>query len=317
MQSLILTLRPLTAFGTLPLGDTLFGQLCWILYERLGNAALETLKEGYTEGKPFAVISDAMPSGYIPRPTVPMSFFRQEQDADRKATKKKTWFKIAELNKPFTEWLSVCEALKIEEEHLQQHNSISRLTNTTGKGNFAPYTQAQYWYRPEVKLDIHIVFDEQRISENQLKSAFEEMGQYGFGRDASIGLGKFELCEIRPHSFHQNPHTNAVLTLAPCSPKGLNFDAENSYYQLFTRFGRHGAQAMSYPVENGASNPFKTPIILAKSGAVFSSEAFSLSTLFTGRGLGGSGQLSKQIPTTIQQGYAPVVPIHFAPQEET
>ena len=45
MKTYRLTLRPLTAFGTPLAGDTLFGQLCWALRHRLGNAALTRLLE--------------------------------------------------------------------------------------------------------------------------------------------------------------------------------------------------------------------------------------------------------------------------------
>ena len=39
MQSICVTLSPLSAFAT-PKGDTLFGQLCWAIRNRLGEAYL-------------------------------------------------------------------------------------------------------------------------------------------------------------------------------------------------------------------------------------------------------------------------------------
>lgn len=309
MQTLTLTLRPQSAFGTLPLGDTLFGQLCWLLRDRLGDDGLGKLLEGYMDNKPFAVVSDALPSGYVPRPTVPLYFFRQDQDADRKAIKKQVWLPTDKLNLPFVEWLAVCENKALQAEHLQQHNSISRLTGTTGKGEFAPYALDQYWYKAGTELDVQVVFDD-RISADELQQVFRDMGQYGFGRDASIGLGKFEVVKSVTPSFPVAQEANAVLTLAPCAPQGCQYHTDKSYYQLFTRFGRHGGQAVQ------AGKPFKTPVLLAKTGAVFSSDQFNADTRFIGQGLGGNGQLSKQIPATVQQGYAPVIPIHFVPQEQ-
>ncbi|UOG93400.1 MAG: hypothetical protein L3K52_06605 [Candidatus Thiothrix sulfatifontis] len=137
MQTLTLTLRPLSAFGTLPMGDTLFGQLCWLLRDGMGESKLKELLDDYTTGKPFAVVSDALPHGYVPRPNVPLYFFQPIENADRKAVKKQAWLTLSALDKPFADWLSVCEAKDFIEEHLQQHNSISRLTGTTGDG-FAP-----------------------------------------------------------------------------------------------------------------------------------------------------------------------------------
>lgn len=315
MQTLTLTLKPLSAFGTLPLGDTLFGQLCWLLREHEGEAKLTELLQDYTTGNPFAVVSDAFPCGYVPRPTVPMHFFHKDENADRKAVKKKVWLPLDAIQKPFADWLDVCEAKDFLEEHLQQHNSINRTTGTTGEG-FAPYTLDQYWYKADTLLNVYIVFNESKISAEQLRATFKTMGLFGFGRDASIGLGKFELLEAATKTLPAiaNANANAVLTLAPCAPQGCGFDAKRSYYQLFTRFGRHGGSA----VQSG--NPFKTPVLMANTGAVFSSNLFNATTLFVGQGLGGlndkgEGILSKQIPATVQQGYAPVIPIHFPAQE--
>jgi CRISPR-associated protein Csm4 len=158
---------------------------------------------------------------------------------------------------------------------------------------------------------VHIVFDANReLNPNRLIKAFEYMGIQGFGRDASIGLGKFAITQHAQTPFPAPANANAVLTLAPCTPQGLGFDSAHSYYQLFTRFGRHGAQAAQ------AGRPFKTPVLLAKTGALFSAKQFTADTRFIGQGLGGNGQLSKQIPATVQQAYAPVIPLHFVPNQE-
>ena len=74
MNSFRLTLHPRSAFGTPLAGDTLFGQLCWALRHLLGNTRLNTLLDGYTNGQPFAVISDALPKRFLPLPILPSSF---------------------------------------------------------------------------------------------------------------------------------------------------------------------------------------------------------------------------------------------------
>jgi CRISPR-associated protein Csm4 len=57
-------------------------------------------------------------------------------------------------------------------------------------------------------------------------------------------------------------------------------------------------------------NPFKAPVVFAATGAVLSPQTFS-DALFIGKGLGGNGQLSKSLPSTVTQGYAPVVGIRI------
>ena len=325
MDTLALRLRPLTAFGSPLLGDTLFGQLCWAARHRFGLERLDSLLAGYTAGRPFAVVADALPDGYLPRPALPLSSYREVVGADRKQAKRLQWIPLAALAEPLPDWLrqgrtdldlimpsqgaatrsAPSPALMVL--HPQPHNSINRLTGTTGRGDFAPYTQMQRWHAPEVALCCRVVFDPERIEAVEVRQLFEDIGATGFGRDAGIGLGKFQVETpdgTETQHWPAQAQANACLTLAPCAPQGLGFDPRRSFYEVFTRFGRHGDQAVAM------GNPFKTPILLARAGAVFSPP--QLPTMpFIGQGLGGDGRLSKVIPETVQQGYAPWVPIHL------
>jgi CRISPR-associated protein Csm4 len=328
METLTLRLRLKSPFGSPLLGDMLFGQLCWALRNRHDEMHLQEALDGYTDGRPVAVVSDAMPVGWLPRPALPLSLFPEMADVDRKQIKKRHWLPVAALAQPMSAWLALCrsEAELLAEEqdaatprshapeqpkalstlHPQPHNSINRITGTTGRGDFAPYTLMQRWYAEGADLCLRVVHDADRISADMLTELFEDIGTVGFGRDASIGLGKFTvepLAEIWP----AQADANACLTLAPCAPQGLGFDAERSFYDVFTRFGRHGDQA----VHKG--NPFKAPVLLARTGALLTPAAIPRSPVI-GQGLGGQGRLSKAIPETVQQGYAPCVAVHL-PQE--
>src|SRR5699024_624779 len=84
MQTLRLTLKPCSAFGTPLKGDTLFGQLCWAIRHRFGETQLTKLLQGYTAGQPFVVISDALPSGFLPRPSLPSMYFESIPLTERK-----------------------------------------------------------------------------------------------------------------------------------------------------------------------------------------------------------------------------------------
>ncbi len=59
------TLTSQSAMGTPLVGDTLFGQLCWAVRNRFGEARLTALLEGYTEQRPFMVVSDAFPQNFL------------------------------------------------------------------------------------------------------------------------------------------------------------------------------------------------------------------------------------------------------------
>lgn len=80
-----ITLQPQSPFVTPLASDTLFGQLCWTIRHSLGEATLHQLLEGYTQGKPFVVLSDALPQAHIPRPSVPLSYLGYQLNDPKKA----------------------------------------------------------------------------------------------------------------------------------------------------------------------------------------------------------------------------------------
>jgi CRISPR-associated protein Csm4 len=148
-----------------------------------------------------------------------------------------------------------------------------------------------------------VLLDGERIQADELSQLFAEMGTTGFGRDAGTGLGKFR-AEPMEAPWPGQAEGNACLTLAPCAPQGLGLDPRRSFYDIFTRFGRHGDAA----VHRG--NPFKTPVLLARAGALLSPRQ-PTGRGFIGQGLGGDGSLSKVMPETVQQGYAPCIQVHL------
>jgi len=302
------TLALATPLGTPLVGDTLFGQFCWTLREAQGEAELTRRLNAYTQGEPWLVVSDGFPSGYLPKPTLPQQFEPQPDPAARKAAKKKRWIPAGRAGETLNALLASAVDNdtaygKAPQSTVQPHNTLNRLTGTTGEGAFAPYTMAQTFHAPAQLIDVYLVIDETRISTGECGRLLAAIGASGFGRDASIGLGKFSVEAIEPASFSAPASANAWWTLAPCAPQGRGYDGARSYWRVLTRFGRHGnAHAL-------AGNPFKTPVIMAATGAVFAPMGDFAPRLFVGQGLGGEGRLSKAEPATVHQGYAPVLPI--------
>lgn len=316
MQCFSVTLTPLSAFATPLKGDTLFGQLCWAIRNRFGEASLTELLTGYTESRPFAVVSDAFPQGYLPLPKLPFSHYRPIDGTDRKAVKKRCWLPEKEIEKPVSEWLGLAKTAadiagdfgKLSEKHPQPHNTIDRRTNTTGEGGFAPYSIEQEWFIPGLRWHVYVLLDTERLSAEDCQDCLTDIGQFGFGRDASIGLGKFKLEAFQAAELPSQADADSSLTLAPCAPQGLGFAPERSYYQLFTRFGRHGDIAV-----HQEGKPFKNPILLAQTAAIMATNPPASG--FIGQGIGGNGELSKTLPATVHQGYAPVIAVNFQAKE--
>jgi CRISPR-associated protein Csm4 len=266
----------------------------------------------YTNGKPFMVVSDAFPAGYIPKPTVPTWFYAGADPEKRKLLKKKVWMPLESIHLDLSKWQEKCKSSTElnktgdsvwSRREVQPHNSINRQTGTTGTGEFAPYSVESTYYAKDALLHCHIVLDEEQFSLESLKTVMQEVGYFGYGKDATIGAGKFEIIgEANKFCKQESSEVNASVTLAPSAPQGLGYDSNLSFYQLFTRFGRHGDIAV-----HQSGKPFKSPVLMAKAGSVFGVVSDSG---FIGQGLGADKQkLSLTIPETVQQGYSPVISI--------
>lgn len=310
MQTWKISLRPLSAFGTPLVGDTLFGQLCWALRLRRGEAGLAELLTGYTEGRPFLVVSDAFPAGLLPRPSLPEALLkgREIDPAKRKEEKRKQWLPAEHADQPLVDWLGKAtaqeEKLRARPDVLTQ-NTINRLTGTTGEGQFAPRQVERIVYPAGCLLDLYCVLDATRLDDAALREALSDIGASGYGRDATTGLGKFEVAAITRHDWPAAGQAQHAITLAPCAPQPAALDARECFYQPLTRFGRHGGQAAL----GSASGPFKRPILFMRTGAFLRFTAPGIPA-FHGTGLGGAKQvISGVIPQTVHQGYAPLLPV--------
>jgi CRISPR-associated protein Csm4 len=183
---------------------------------------------------------------------------------------------------------------------------LNRYTGTTGTDQFAPRQVDRIFFAEHARLDIYAVFDQGRLSAEELYGLLEIVGIHGFGRDATTGLGKFTIesnCEH--HWLEQDQPHRLWLTLAPGAPNTELLLAEGCHYLPLTRFGRHGNLAAVQ------DSPFKQPILMIGTGAVLKAREPAHWVLH-GRGLGGKeAPLSKTIPETVHQGYAPVVPFRM------
>lgn len=294
MKNYWLTLRPATAFGTRLRGDTLFGQFCWAVVEHAGDARLRELLDGYLAGRPFLVVGDPCPPGRLPRPALP-AFCWEVAATERKDFKRRVWLDRKALTRPARNWKDfLCDdrLLQVVSRH---HNSINPETGTTGGDGYAPFALEGYEYTAE--LEIPLVADD-RLAPAEIHAYFAALGACGYGADASAGLGKFTVGDLREAAFPVPAGANAWLTLGPCAPEAAELDPERCFYKTFTRFGRHGNLGAL------AAQPFKNPVLLLETGAVLSPRGALPSRAVCGRGLDGIAAVAP----AVQQGYAPIVP---------
>ncbi len=333
-----ITLQPTSGFGTPLKGDTLFGQFCWqaahdpeLLPDGLAHHIALYSK------KPFAIFSSAYPktesngsAWFLKRPNLPMEFYpsfmsmsrRQRIDMVREMKAEK-WMKlpaIGSIDLQHTAFLKEADLFELltrellpEQKqaigkintpqltrvHTQPHNSVNRLSNTTGSGMFSPYTMENTWYMPGIELVLFVLVEESAITIEAIVKGLEKIGKWGFGRDASTGMGRFDVAEYDPVPVPPADGLNALYTLSPCLPE--QGQMHQAYFTPFTRFGKHGSDlAISH-------NPFKAPVIMADEGAIFvPKNSEDLKKQYIGRAVTG---VSKAMPETVVQGYSPVLPV--------
>lgn len=295
-------IEPTGGFYTPIKGDTLFGALCWAIVECFGDRRLAELLNGYADGEPFAVVSDAFPAGHLPKPVLPFPYFKQvgdktEPDAkERKKFKKREWVPAEKIGLPTNEMAKYFTESAFFQKRLKTANRVNPETNHADGGAYSAYMIEEIRYAET--LNVYAVIDENRISAEEIKALFKQIGQVGFGKKASSGGGKFTVSEMTPVAF-ENSGATAFMTLAPCVPAPDEFNAAKSFYKVFVRFGRHGNVAAT------SGKPFKQPVMTMDAGAVLTPKnGMDKSTLFVGTGVKGASLIDDR---TVFQGYAPVV----------
>jgi len=281
------TITPISNFATALKGDTIFGQMCWAIRYKYGNDRLEEFLSNYDK-EPFLVVSDGFVAGYLPKPTMP-SFLLNENSEEKKENRKKVWLTLEELeNSNFTNARTDKEVENISKNITTIRNSINYKTFTTDGDNFSPYGETEQILS---KKDIYFLISD-KFTLNELKESFELMSDIGYGKDSTIGKGRFEYSDFEEITLNNSSST--FMTISPTSLK--NIKCKKVFYNPITKFGKHSGEI--------SKNPFKKPIILADSGAVMIFNE-KIEKSYIGNSITG---ISIDIKT-VHQGYSIVIPI--------
>ncbi|TWI64810.1 CRISPR-associated protein Csm4 [Desulfobotulus alkaliphilus] len=320
MQQILCTLKPCGPAGTPFKGDTLFGQLCWefAMSPEWMDGGLDVWMERYVQ-EPFLVVSSAFiltpeRCWLLPVPHLPwrseagnrMDRMKEEKE------KKKCRYMLVDPTKPVDiqsiERLSHEQTLKImgrdENEAFfgtarHAHNTISRMTGTTGKGMFAPYETRSTLYAEDLELGILIRLNTEAVSVSNLQNALERMGKTGYGRDASTGFGRFELTGLQLIPELPKQNANAAYLLAPGVPEPENWTTMGA--MPFVRYGKHGNVLAT------SGKPFKSPVLMASEGSVMKPVRGELPEQpWLGRAVTGVSEVQQ---SAVVQGYALWLPV--------
>lgn len=260
---------------------TLFGHLCWAHRLMEGEDSLIRWLKALPES-PW-LISDAFPSGCLPRPLLAPERLPRQAPKENKAAFTERLQKAKKQKKQ--SWISVRDFLALREglngealnrrladadeqtaangkvvSYHQPHNTIHRLTGTTPETGGLYFMEERWHGEGAEELDVYLQAPD--ASTEQLRNLFATIGEQGFGRDASLGRGRFSVGEIAAADPTLFQYTgNRLLSLSHGS---LTSNMRAPRYKLHVHYGKLGGL-----FAGGVRSPFKRPLLLLKPGATF------------------------------------------------
>ena len=285
------TISPESNFATTLKGDTLFGQLCWSVKYALGEERLKALLLDY-ETKPFLIVSDGFASGYLPKPKMPSALLG-EKSKEKKINRKKIWLTHKQLQAgDFSNALNDKKAQNDDKSVITMHNSIDyKSFRTSDDGSFAPYGESEFSCTSK---DIYFLIDDSNFTLDELKSAFNQLSLGGYGKNTTIGKGRFSHGDFEEIATEKTSTT--YMSLSPFSPQDIN--CKEIYYEPFVRFGKFGG-------DRAFANAFKKPIMMADCASVIHFEK-NQKLYYIGKAI---KNISDIHPDAVHQGYSIVLPI--------
>lgn len=285
-------LRPQSPWGTALRSDTLYGLLLWRIAEKYGPEKCSQTINAFRAEEPVFVLSSAMPAHCVPMPCLPPAprrMFRQWlADGVFRTTSEAKDPLFAALDKfkdfrkesylPLAVWTKYANRLSIrdlfdwycddrqerypksQEQAFEPHVRIDRMNNGAAEGGLF-YTRLCYF------KDAAFHLYARTAEPDYLLELLTLVGELGFGRDASIGKGRFTVeldKDFDPASLElpelaQGPGTCRLLLSICASP---DMSAIDGWYRTEVKRGKAGP---------GVVSPFKNPFLCLKEGSILRS----------------------------------------------
>ena len=263
MEPLVrLKLKPLGVWTTPWQADSLLGALACSWARSRGPQALRRdFLDPWLAGTPRFVISDAFPGDSLLAPAA-LPLWWDWAPEQRKAVKKLRWLteedfqRVQHGRKPHLRGARVSFR-----DHVRLRNTLSRATDATGQRGelfevpFSSLTEA----------DAHLTILARASDESGLGTlveALELLGRTGYGADASVGHGGFELAEdpAPVAQLDDVPDADGFTALSTFQPAAN--DPTEGYWRVLVKYGKVAP-------DFHASAVFKRPQVMFEAGACF------------------------------------------------
>ena len=276
-------LKPLGIWTTPWQADSLLGAMACAWARSRGQTALRRdFLDPWLAREPLFVISDAFPGDSLPAPAS-LPLWWDWPPEERKDIKKYRWMTTADFcwvqggGKPNLEYPGISIR-----DHVRIRNSISRVSNTTGDGG--ELFEVPFSSLSKSDGDLTIFARASAGGMRILMEALEMLGRTGYGADASVGHGGFELDgDPTPCPELDNvPGADGFTSLSTFQPAAT--DPVEGFWRLFVKYGKLAP-------EFHASAVFKRPQVMLAAGACFRTKHFPKP--FYGAPIGPENLLSK------------------------
>lgn len=260
-----LRLRPAGVWTTPWQADTLLGAMaCEWARSRGQDALRRDFLEPWLAGKPPFVVSDALPGSSLPAPAVlPLWWdWRPEQ---RKLVKQTRWLSTDDFSRVQHGKMPLLETPCVTtQDHVRLRNAVSRATNGAGdRGELfeVPFSDLSRSGDAEAHLTI---FARAAGEGGQaiLMEALELLGHTGYGADASVGQGAFEIDRtLMPcPELDQVPGADGFVALSTFQPRAG--DPGEGFWRVFVKYGKFAPELHGDAIH-------KRPQVMLEPGACF------------------------------------------------
>jgi len=266
MKNYAVKLKLLSPTGTPWQSDTMMGHMAWQVAFGKCDLEIDEFLLLFNENEPPFVLSDGFPEGLLPRPLLPVLGASVEAGTLGEYEVSKQWQKAPYLT--VEDFRAVCRGEKPKRDPELDpwlitetlHAMLDRNTGTTGGAGELFATESRV-----LREDIEAVTFYLRVEEDWFDRAitlFHEVGKAGFGRDKSVGLGQFEVSDVKECDFFELfEGADGFVSLSSYVP--AESDPLDGRWKLRIKRGKLGEHA------GGQGNPFKKPIVQFEPGAVF------------------------------------------------
>lgn len=163
-----------------------------------------------------------------------------------------------------------CGSPKLPKETVVAHNTISRLTGTTGQEGALFFTK-EWHVNPFEPPVFRLLAASAQYSGERIKDLFERALEGGYGKYKSRGKGKVSVESVSPALLPAASKPNAVLLLAACAPAAD--DPAEGFWKLQTKIGKLGGDWAVGPHPSGVHDPYKKPLILLTAGSILKTDS--------------------------------------------